>query len=654
MKQDRTAIDGKASWEGSASFWILLISLSGSASAAAVRLATPPTLDEIGTTLGFFFLLPAIAILLLRKMRPGAGVGLAVLLPLFWTLVTCDSSDSMLLWLVPLFSGFLAILVAVHAGCRPRPRVSLGASILLTAAVLFWPGPGRNVDGPRVLLVGIDGATWDRIDPLVSAGRMPNFAKLLARGHRARLRSLPHMLSPRVWSSVATGCTPEVHGIMDFSAHKSDFRVGTLWDQLKSEHRSFGLVGWYFTWPPEPGLKDVDFIIPSMMAPDDQTFPPEYSFYHRILIRERTAEREGHRVSFSTYFSAGLDAWRAGVRLSTLRIALGELIARKMYPNQHLDRFWQDRMLSTALLADISAELIRTRGAEFVAVLFNQTDQVSHRFWKYLHPEGFDEVTEDDRARYGGVIDDVYAEFDRGLGKILATVPEDANMVFVSDHGFQASSLKIAGKYIRIRTLNLIEALGLSSSLSGMNQGHEAFLRPLDPRPVERERLLARLEPILKDVHLVGEHEPFLSVAREQESLCLTMVPRVLIPEKPRVVLNGKEYPFEKLFRDRPWAHWSGQHQLDGIYLLVGPAAERASRADSLHILDVAPTIAALLALPVSPLWTGRPALEGLSLENVRVATYPVPSEAACAPLEQPAGMDEELMEKLKSLGYLE
>jgi len=66
--------------------------------------------------------------------------------------------------------------------------------------------------------------------------------------------------------------------------------------------------------------------------------------------------------------------------------------------------------------------------------------------------------------------------------------------------------------------------------------------------------------------------------------------------------------------------------------------------------LDVAPTIAALLGLPVSPSWTGRPALEGLSLDRVEIAEYPPPS----APAEAPVHIDEALKEKLRAIGYLD
>ncbi len=100
--------------------------------------------------------------------------------------------------------------------------------------------------------------------------------------HRAKLRTLNIMLSPQIWSTVAAGCTLKVHGILDFAYRKKNFRVGRIWDRLRLDIRSSGLCGWYYTWPPEPGIEDVDFILPSRYAPDDQILPPSYSFYRQL------------------------------------------------------------------------------------------------------------------------------------------------------------------------------------------------------------------------------------------------------------------------------------------------------------------------------------------------------------------------------------
>src|SRR3990172_8068845 len=95
------------------------------------------------------------------------------------------------------------------------------------ALALGLLGRGRGSDplsgkasptGLRVLVVGVDGATFDVIGPLVAAGRLPTLAGLMARGAHAPLLSLEHTWSPAVWTTVATGFMPETHGIRFFQS----------------------------------------------------------------------------------------------------------------------------------------------------------------------------------------------------------------------------------------------------------------------------------------------------------------------------------------------------------------------------------------------------------------------------------------------------
>ena len=63
----------------------------------------------------------------------------------------------------------------------------------------------------RVLVVGIDGASWCVIDPMIAEGALPNFAALIERGGSAELDTVDPLTSPVVWSSIATGRSPEAH-----------------------------------------------------------------------------------------------------------------------------------------------------------------------------------------------------------------------------------------------------------------------------------------------------------------------------------------------------------------------------------------------------------------------------------------------------------
>ena len=57
----------------------------------------------------------------------------------------------------------------------------------------------------RVLLIGWDAADWAMIRPLLDAGKMPALAKLIARGVSGNLATIQPMLSPMLWTTIATG-----------------------------------------------------------------------------------------------------------------------------------------------------------------------------------------------------------------------------------------------------------------------------------------------------------------------------------------------------------------------------------------------------------------------------------------------------------------
>ena len=69
---------------------------------------------------------------------------------------------------------------------------------------------------PKVVLIGLDGATFSVLDPLMSEGVMPFLRDWSAGGVRAVLRSTSHPLTPIAWTTLMTGRQPGNHGVFDF------------------------------------------------------------------------------------------------------------------------------------------------------------------------------------------------------------------------------------------------------------------------------------------------------------------------------------------------------------------------------------------------------------------------------------------------------
>lgn len=634
---------------GSFGLLLTVFFLSATASILAIRLATPVTLDEKSTTALLFILIPAVLILGLGAVWRTLGLLAAAALPFAWLILSTDKNDSPYMFLIPAFCAVAVIYLSRRRSREAHQRGASFVAALALMAVFFWPMPGRPADGTRLLVIGIDGADWKIIDPLVAEGKMPNMKRLLDGGHRANLRSLVSMFSPQVWTTICTGCEPKVHGIHSFASKACNMKVGTLWDQMKLEGRSIGLCDWYFTWPPEPRIESRDFIVPSGLAPDCRTYPANYSFYRRLKELEGRREKRGARGRARAYIKVGVQAWRNGIRLSTIRRGTAEMIARVSGRLTTKEMAWRARRVSTAVEADLFAEMVRTRRPELGAVIFTAVDQVSHKFWKFMEPEGFPEVTKAQIERYRGAIPEIYIETDRAIGRILGSVPKDVDVIIVSDHGFQAITHERAEKFRRVRVLKLADELGLGGNLLGANIGKNAYLWPTSCPPASKDKLLAHAEKLLKTGYFIGQDLPLFIVEREEGQLCLRVPPNADLSRDVRVSLGGREYPMGRFISDPNRRH-SGDHRPDGVYLLAGPSAAKAAATDSLHVLDIAPTIAALLDLPFCQKWSGHAALHDFSMSAVRLAEY-LPSGD---PDASPEDVDDALLEKLKSLGYME
>ena len=125
----------------------------------------------------------------------------------------------------------------------------------------------------RVLVIGIDGGTFDLIQPWAEAGDLPNLSQLLAEGVHGPLEStLPPVTAP-AWTTFATGKNPGKHGVFDFirptggefdMINATSIRAPTLWQILSEADRTVGVMNVPVTYPPS---KVNGFVIGGMLSP---------------------------------------------------------------------------------------------------------------------------------------------------------------------------------------------------------------------------------------------------------------------------------------------------------------------------------------------------------------------------------------------------
>ena len=114
----------------------------------------------------------------------------------------------------------------------------------------------------KVFIIGLDGATWDLINPLIAEGELPTINNLIKNGTRAPLESTLIPVSPAAWTSLATGTNPNKHGIFDFvhreegtynpiPYNSKDRKCETLWSILSRNGKKVGVLNVPGTYPVE-------------------------------------------------------------------------------------------------------------------------------------------------------------------------------------------------------------------------------------------------------------------------------------------------------------------------------------------------------------------------------------------------------------------
>jgi len=331
------------------------------------------------------------------------------------------------------------------------PRIGLLILIVvpLACAAPAVPDPVQEiVVGPAagpLLLVGMDGATFDLIDPLLETGRLPNLAALIEQGCRTPLETLEPTVSPAIWTTIATGKLPEEHGIYGFEGVPGQSmttlptsgmrQVRAFWNLLSEHGRSVGVSGWWATWPAEQvnGYVVSDRMSYTRMEAATSlesrslgnVYPLELATEVVPLVRSPgsiTAEEVRRFMPLSD----------EGVR---------DLVVGADYAHGHFLPEFKYVYLSDLSTAEIAVRLLETHPTDVTAVGFYGIDVISHLTWHFMEPENFDDyaISAEGIRKFGKLIERYYEYSDELLGRLLAAAPENATVIVFSDHGFGPS-----------------------------------------------------------------------------------------------------------------------------------------------------------------------------------------------------------------------
>ena len=293
---------------------------------------------------------------------------------------------------------------------------------LLALAALLLAGCGDRARPVRVTVVGVDGAAWRVVDPLLARGELPNLARLVAAGVRGPLRSEAPLVSPAVWTTIATGVSRQRHGILDFTvagriAMSLDRRAPALWTLASAAGLRSALIGWWATYPAETIAGAVVSERALKLRDEDLGF---------VLGERRGTAKLANLVHPPDVLAKLRDVIAAAPATGEGPLA----VAARMRT--------EDASVAHALL-----RLRETMGPfALEMILMRGVDVVSHHYWKFYEPDAAvyaaaERPTREEVAQYGGLIADQYRVVDGLLGELGGPSPEQVVLV-LSDHGFEA------------------------------------------------------------------------------------------------------------------------------------------------------------------------------------------------------------------------
>ncbi len=309
--------------------------------------------------------------------------------------------------------------------------------LLATLAEDFEP-PGR-----RVLVLGLDGLDWDFVLPWIEAGDMPNLARLMAAGAWGRMETLVPTLSPLIWTTIATGVSPDRHGILDFVEKEPkrgillpitgrSRKVPAVWNLASAFGRTVGVVGWWASWPAEKvrGVVVTDRLYYTLtQGISEGVFrqdPPEMVF---------PAERTAEIVALRDRAVRDTD-WQA-VRyfMDVPEPQYAAAVAANLGMEDPVDGF-RRILASTRTYLGAGLQLAGEQ-PDLLMVYLEGTDTLGHLLAPHMPPPTLD----GDPARSATYVEAVPKYFqvvDRWIGRYTEHYPlSEAAILVVSDHGFK-------------------------------------------------------------------------------------------------------------------------------------------------------------------------------------------------------------------------
>jgi len=503
---------------------------------------------------------------------------------------------------------------------------------------------------PDTIVLGLDGANWDLLEPWLDAGDLPNIASLREDGVATDMRSeLPPVTCPN-WRCYSTGKNPGKLGVywweqIDTVArtlstpNSRSFESANFWDYLDDAGKTAGVVNLPMTYPPfdldgymvagGPGSEQSEYTTPPELG--DELDADGYDVHPDVTVT--TAEDHDAADALVDLIDQRLETFRELLADRPVDVAHCTVF----YVNVLQHYFWRGDPTKRAwAVIDDHIGAIREEHPEATLVLMSDhgCDEIDTMFYAnaWLEREGY-LVTKDDAT---STLDDLGVNKKR-LSKLAERfgvrdlagrlMPEALERIIPQDE----EGAKRAQKLERVdweRSQAIASGQGLIYVFDGDEDVRDAIIEDLESLDSDVSGT-----PIARDVlrREAAYDGPYVEDA-----------PHVVFDQTPGVHTSGA-IGNNPVFEDV--SHWRAENVRTALFLADGPDVTGAVDRE-VSITDVAPTVLHSVDAPVPTDMDG---------DALRIFDRDPP--ASCEPITPEfvsGAAGDSAEERLEDLGYLQ
>lgn len=532
----------------------------------------------------------------------------------------------------------------------------------------------------RTVLIGLDGATFTILDPLMKNGVMPSLKKFVDQGVRAKLLSTTNPLTPPAWTTLMTGRSPGNHGIFDFIWAEEretnhyftlynfrDIRCETIWSLVSRQNGKVCSLNFPFMAPPP---SDSGYIVPGLVS------------WKHLRLNVTPAELYQTLKSIEGFNAKEL-AWDFDM----------EDKAAKGVPEEEFEKWVDFHIRRERQWFNITRHIMKNDPRDLTAILFDGPDKLLHMGWRFLDPDLFPQKPSAWELKIHDLCLEYFRRLDGFIAKITEMAGPDARIFIASDHGFgpsrhvfrvntwlesegyltwldldaldekdRKSAEKVAQRHFVMLDWDKTTAYARTITSNGIYirvakgpgrtgvppEKYEAFRDEL------KKRLLAVKDPdtgqaIVKRV--LTKEEAYPGAYNEQA---------------PDLLLAMDDCSFLSIFNKSPVIfnrpEIEGTHYPEGVFMAWGAGIRQGVFLPRLSIIDVAPALVHSLGLSIPSDFEGRVPTEAFEAEFLKA--HPPITGGPTRPVE-PLGArkgqskaekeeEDHIYKQMQALGYME